>query len=59
MGKESTVNNMGIHHTFFFRKSELKCKASLEVFFFLHMQGMQFFVNKSLRKAILKPKNLP
>lgn len=42
----------------FLKKSELKCKASLEVFF-LHMQGMQFFVNKSLRKAILKPKNLP
>lgn len=33
MGKESTVNNKGIHHTFFFKKSELKCKASLKVFF--------------------------
>lgn len=32
MGKESTVNNMDIYHTFF-KKSELKCKASLEVFF--------------------------
>lgn len=32
MGKESTVNNMDIYRTFF-KKSELKCKASLEVFF--------------------------
>lgn len=39
MGKESTVNNMGIHHTFFFKKSELKCKASLEVLFFAYARN--------------------